>query len=249
MFAGPSAISFNRPRGAEAAALGLWLVPSALLTAMALRAPEYHWLAWISFLPLFVAVRSLRPLSAALYGGLWGACLYAFSTAGPMSTEGFLGIRVGLTSPALVPSTWGLALLTVIPAVYAGLAALPGRAIVFRLLMLALGWTLVEAGLHFHRLLGPHDGPLTGLHAEGPYLHWLARLLGYVCTAFLVASVNVSLIGILTGARLHFPLCRSLVGVHNATWRIASQVILVIQSLAVRQAHPRAPPIQLAATS
>ena len=67
----------------KAVALGVSLVLSALLTAATLRSPDLHWLAWFSFLPLFVALRSLRPMPAALTGGLWGACLYLFVAGGP----------------------------------------------------------------------------------------------------------------------------------------------------------------------
>jgi apolipoprotein N-acyltransferase len=122
------------------------------------------------------------------------------------------------------------------------MAARPARAIGFNLLTLALGWTLVEVVLHLHNPSGRHDGLLTGSQAEGPQLHWFARLLGYVCTAFLVACANASLLGILSGARLSFPACRSLTGSPNAGAWAPSQVVLVIQSWTRRQAHPRAPP-------
>ncbi len=55
MFSSPQGIALKLPRSVKAAALAALLVFSALLTAVALRTPEYHWLAWISFLPLFVA--------------------------------------------------------------------------------------------------------------------------------------------------------------------------------------------------
>ena len=65
MSTGPQAIVSSRLRAAKAAALAVSLVLSALLTAVAWRRPHDHWLAWISFLPLFVAVRSLRPRPGA----------------------------------------------------------------------------------------------------------------------------------------------------------------------------------------
>ena len=53
----------------KAAALGVSLVLSALVTAVALQVPDHHWLAWISFLPLFVAVRWLgRPVHSGSGG-------------------------------------------------------------------------------------------------------------------------------------------------------------------------------------
>ncbi len=283
-------IDFKPSRSVKSVALGVSLVLSALLTAAALRLPDLHWLAWISFLPLFVVVRSLgcpvpsrgggrnrrvphssrsegwgtdgsakrlrlvnpsptlssgkngAPAAAALAGGFWGGCLYLFCTTGPTPAVDTVGAAVG-------PSAWLLALLIVIPAVYVGLAARPARAIGFKLLTLALGWTLVEAVLHLHNHLGPHEGLLTASQGEGLHLHWLARLLGYVSTAFLVACVNASLVGILSGARLSFPACRSLAGSRDIVARLLSQVAMPIQYWALRQAHPRAPPIPIALPS
>lgn len=220
--------------------LAVSLVFSALVTALALQAPDHHWLAWISFLPLFVVVRWLRPAPAALAGGLWGASLYLFTAALPTPAVYTVG-------PTIAPSAWLLALLIVIPAVYVGLAARPARAIGFKLLTLAIGWTLIEVVLHLHNPTGRHEGLLTASQGEGPHLHWLARLIGYVATAFLVACASASLVGILSGARLSFPVYRSLGGLPNAGVCLPSQVVLATQSWTLRQAYPRAPPIQVAA--
>ena len=65
------------PHTPKTAALGVSLILSALLTAEAVLLPERHWLAWISFLPLFIVVRSLRPSAASLAGGFWGGSLPA----------------------------------------------------------------------------------------------------------------------------------------------------------------------------
>ncbi len=229
-------------RSPKTAALGVSLVLSALLTAAALRLPDQHWLAWISFLPLFVVVRSLRPPAAVLAGGFWGGCLYLFCTAGPTPAAEAM-------APAVGPSAWLLALLIVIPAVYVGLAARPARAIGFKLLTLALGWTLIEVVLHLRNHFGPHEGLLTGSQGEGPHLHWLARLLGYVSTAFLVACVNASLVSILSGARLSFPAYRSLAGSPSGGGWLPSQVVLAVQSCTLHQANPRAPPIPVASST
>ena len=88
-----------------------------------------------------------------------------------------------------------------------------------------------------------YEGLLTDSQGEGPQLHRLARLLGYVCTAFLVACANASLVRILSGARQSFPAYRSLAGSPNTGVWFPSQVVLVIPSSTLRQAHPRAPPI------
>ncbi len=212
------------------------LILSALLTAAALRLPDQQWLAWISFLPLFVVVRSLGPLPAALAGGFWGGCLYLFCSAGPTPV-------FDIAAPAIGPSAGLLALLILIPGVCVGLAARPARAIGYKLLMLALGWTLVEAVLHLYNHFGPHEGLLTSSQSEGPQLHWLARLLGYVGSAFLVACANASLVGIVSGARVSLPPWPLLGGSPAVIAWLPSQVVLAIESWTLRQAHPRAPPL------
>jgi len=197
------------------------------------------------------------PSIAALAGGFWGGCLYLFCTAGPTPAVEAIAPAVDGTVFAIGPSAWLLVLLIVIPAVYVGLAARRGRrgtgilpvSSATSLLTLALGWTLVEVVVGLGNPSGPHEGLLTGSQAEGPHLHWLARLLGYVCTALVVACVNASLVGFLSGARLRFPTYRSLVGSPNVVGRLASQTFLAIQSWTLRQAHPRAPPIDVALAS
>ena len=224
-------------RNLKFAALAVSLALSAYLISVALRAHHLHWLAWISFLPLFLVVRSLRPPAAMLAGEFWGGCLFlSFFFAGATPTADTVGA-------AVAPSPWLLALLIVIPAVYVGLAAQPTRSIGFKLLTLALGWTLLEAVLHVHNATGPHEGLLTGSQADGPQLHWLARLVGCVSAAFLVALTNASLVGILSGARLSFAAYRSMPGSANVGVWLPSQVVRAIQSWALRLAFPRGPPI------
>ena len=153
MLLGSRGMLNNLPRSVKAGALGVSVVLSAALTAVVLRSPDHHWLAWISFVPLFVAVRWLRAPEAALVGGLWGACLGLFSAGGPM--------------PVIALSAWLLALLIVIPAVYVGLAARPARAIGFNLLTLALGWTLVETVVAASSANVPE--PRVSARADVPY--------------------------------------------------------------------------------
>ena len=75
MFTGQQGLAPKLPHGVKAGALAAALVLCALLTALALWTPDYQWLACFSFLPLFVAVRSLRPATAALAGIPCGARL------------------------------------------------------------------------------------------------------------------------------------------------------------------------------
>ncbi len=231
----------------KAVALVVSLFFSALLTAAALRLTDQQWLSWISFLPLFVVVRSLRPSVAALAGGFWGGCLYLCCFAGMARGVETIGGAVGLTAPATAQlgPAWLLALLTVIPAIYVGLASRSARPLGLRLLILALGWTLIEVVLHLHNAFAPQDGLLTGSHGESQHFHWFVRLLGMVVTAFLVACVNASLLGIVSAARLSFPTSRSLTGSLSAVGRLLSHVVLAIQSWKLCQAHPRAPPFRI----
>ncbi len=90
-----------------------------------------------------------------------------------------------------------------------------------------------------------YEGLHTGSQGEGPHLHWLARLLGYVPLASLLAAANASLLGIASGARLSFPACRLFARSPIAGAWLPSQVVSAIQSWTLRQAHPRAPPMQL----
>jgi len=190
---------------------------------------------------------------ASLAGGVWGGCLYVFCLAGQTPAIDTLAFTIDPTASAVGLSAWLLTLLILIPAAYIGLAARLARGrtgtlpaspkIGPNILLLALGWTLVEAVLHFHNLFGPREGLLTGAQGDAANLHWLARLLGYVCMAFLVACVNASLVGILSRARLSFPACRSLAGSSNTVGRLASRVVLPIQFWTLRQAYPRGPPL------
>ncbi len=98
-------------------------------------------------------------------------------------------------------------------------------------------------------LNGLRQGLLTGSQAGASQLHWIARLLGCVCTAFLAACANAWLVGIMSRARLSFPACPSLAGPPNAGASLSSQVVQAIKPWTLRPAHPRAPPILVAASS
>jgi apolipoprotein N-acyltransferase len=80
----------------KSAALILSLVAGAFLMAMSLGTSGYSWLGWLTLLPLFIAIRALRPWHASLCGALWGFCLHLFGVA-VFETS----ISVGLGSLAL----------------------------------------------------------------------------------------------------------------------------------------------------
>lgn len=233
----------KRLGGFRCAALGVSLACSALLTALALQFPHFGWFAWFSFLPIIVSIRVLRPETAAFAGGSWGACLYlAFSAFGSTRFDG-MDRSVGSGLYVLHPSAGSLALLIAISAVYVGLSARPARAIVFRLLTLALGWTLVQAVLQNHLASGVDQGLLGSSEGEDRYVQLFARLLGYVCMTLLVACVNASLVGLFSVGRLGLRACRTMERptVVGVWWR--AQVVLPLQACDLRKAHPRAPPI------
>lgn len=85
-----------------------------------------------------------------------------------------------------------------------------------------------------------------GSQVEAGRLHWLARLLGEVCTAFPVAFVGASLIDILSGARPSIPAHRSVARLADTVTSVPSQLLPVLQSWPLRHAQPRASPISVA---
>ena len=207
------------------AALAASLVLSACLTAAALRSRDCSWVAWLSLLPLFWAVRSLRPTAAALCGAFWGAWLYLCSTAGP--------------APPVASTPLALGLLTAVPAIYAGLCSRLTRRIGFNPLMLALGWILVEMAL---KPLGLDQGLLASTQSDATHVHWIGRLLGYVFVAALVVCANASRLALLGSGRSKSLPQTPLPGLPNSEACHPSSVCL--RFLALRQAYPRAPPSQ-----
>jgi len=159
-----------------------------------------------------------------LCGGLWGLCLYLFVAAA--------GSVIPSTTPAL-------ALLTIIPAAYAGLGALLTRRIGFNPLVLGLGWVLVEVAL---KPLGLRSGLLAGTQAGGTLVYWVGQVLGYVLVAFLVAYVNASLLAVLTCARLSVFRQKSLAELPDPWAHPALPRFWFVPLLAPRQAYPRVPP-------
>lgn len=213
-------------RRVKAAALAVSLAFSALLMVLVVGSPAWSGLAWISLLPLFAAVRFLRPIPAVLAGGWWGLCLYLFSIAG--------------AAPSVSSTLSSLVLLAAVPAVYAGLGTLATRAFGFNPVILGLGWIAVEVAL---QPVGLDRGLLGGAQAEGTRLHWATEVLGYISVAFLVACANASLLAFLSRARWTGTRQWSLSGVPHSERRPFGHVSCWVQLLALRQAYPRAPPL------
>lgn len=225
--------SFAKPRvggdtqfATKTAALSASLVAGAYLMALAVGSSTLPWLAWISLLPLFLAIRVQSPRRALLSGAVWGASLFLFSI---------------LAVSTAVPPTWGsLLLLTAVPALYASLGSLYTRwSAGFDPLALGLGWIGVEFAL---RPLGLHNGLLTGTLGGGLLVNLVGNMLGYAFVAFLVALVNASLVSLLSAIRVRIPRQPYQAQPDDGETRLVSQTLCYRSLIPVHPARPRAPP-------
>ncbi len=217
------------PSGVKAATLALSLIASALLVALSLASPDHVWLRWSAFgglLPLFVAIRVLRPGLAMLAGALWGFALYAFSAA-VFNT----GVSDALSS---------FALLTAIPAIYAYLAAKLTRWIGFSPFVLGVTWMGVELAFE---PLGLHNGLLAGTQGGGTLIHWVGGALGYVLVAFVVALVNAALVSVLSRVRVNLPGSRYVPVSTEGGTLFVPQTFSCFPLFAILLSQPRAPPL------
>ncbi len=214
-------------RNATAVTLALSLVASAFLMALSLSSPDYSYLGWLTLLPLFFAIRVLRPLRALLSGGLWGLCLFIFSV-----TVFDTGVAGSLPS---------LALMTVVPALYACLGARLTRWIGFSPFVLGVSWMGVELALE---PLGLHNGLLAATQGDGPLLHWVGGALGYVLAAFIVAFVSAALVSVLSRVRLAIPRPRYLTGPGAGPARLVPQTFSCFPLFAIPVSQPRGPPAE-----
>ena len=209
-------------------ALCVPLVPSALLTAMAVGSANYSWFAWFGLLPLFFAIRVLSPVFAALAGAIWGGCFYLFLVA---------GVVPGLS---LMPHSF--VLLTIVLMLYAYFGGLLTRWIGFSPMLLALSWTVVELIL---KPLGLRQGLLAGTQSTNGFLNWISCLLGYAFVALLVAGANAWLVLLLSSARLSLPPPAIPAGLPNAERCLLSQTFIHPQFLPLCELYPRPPPYTL----
>lgn len=159
---------------AKSAALFAWIVLSGAGMAANLASPIHPWWAWLSPLPLFVAIRYWRPSAVLIFGAAWGASTYAFSTT------------VFIHS-SFVPGLRSLLFLSMIPAVYGFLGSWLSLRMGFSALFLGVGWIAVELALI---PLGMRTGLLVGAYEEGTILAIMEGVLGYAFVAFAVAWIN-----------------------------------------------------------
>ena len=212
-------------RGVKGLALGVLLVPSALLTAVVVGSADYSWFAWFGLLPLFLAIRVLSPAVAALAGAFWGGCFYFFLVAGAV--------------PGLSLTHLSFGLLAVVLMLYAYFGGLLTRWIGFSPMLLALGWILVELTL---KPLGLRQGLLAGTQSTNGFLHWISCLLGYAFVASLVAGTNAWLVLLISSARLRLPPPLIPVGLPNAGQCPLLQTFVYLQFLPLCELYPRPPP-------
>jgi len=170
---------FRRTRAIPLLLLLAALIASAYLLAVTLASARYPWVAWIALLPIFGAVRALKPVAAMASGGVWGVGFFLFSTG---------------VVPAGIPATAeSLLLLTTVPALYALVAAAFTRRLGFNVLFLAAGWVGVEVAL---RPLNLPNGLLARAQGSETLVRIVGGLLGYGFVAFLVALANAVLLSV-----------------------------------------------------
>lgn len=206
-------------------ALGMLLVPSALLTAVATSSADYSWFAWFGLLPLFFAIRILSPAFAALAGAFWSGCFYFFLVAGAV--------------PNVSQTPYSFILLAIVLMLYAYFGGLLTRWIGFSPMLLALGWIVVELTL---KPLGLRQGLLAGTQSTNGFLHWISCLLGYAFVALLVAGANAWLVLLLSNARLRIPPPTIPAELPNAERCRLSQTYMHLQFLPLCELYPRPPP-------
>ena len=167
-------------RSAKLIALGGLLVLSAYCMARAMEGPGRWWLGWVALLPLFLSIRVLSPLGAALSGAVWGAALFVFATFA--------------AETLVAPSVASFVLICAVPALYGFIGARLTRQIGFSPFLLALGWVGVEFAL---RPLGLRYGILAATQGDGLVLRAIGSFAGYALVSFLVAYVNAALLSVL----------------------------------------------------
>jgi apolipoprotein N-acyltransferase len=208
------------------------LASSAGLMAVALDSSAFWWLGWVTLIPLFLAIRLLRPVVALWAGGFWGLSLFVISSL------------IGSSAIPLTPTA--LFFLAVIPSLYTCVGAAVTRRKGFHPLLLGLGWAGVEIAL---TPLALRNGLLAGTIGSSGWVLSLGKLGGYVLVAFLVAFANAVILSLLAGvgglARSH----RILSLPHETRQTLRFVEDLVFSSQFLELVHPRPPPLCFGSTT
>jgi apolipoprotein N-acyltransferase len=158
------------------------LAASAFLLSLCIHNVFYRWTSWLALVPLFAAIRVCRPLGGLISGVAWIACVLLFGR---------------LIFDASIPSGWfAPTLLVVIPPIYCAGGAVLTRWIGYSPFVLGVGWMGVELALSG---LGLQLGLLGHTESSASLLAGIARTLGFVVTAFLVAYVNAAVVEAMPG--------------------------------------------------
>ena len=182
---------------------------------------------WVAMLPLLAAVRVARPVGAAAAGALWGTAFFAFSA--------WLGSSGRAEQVALAR----LLLLAGAPAAYACGGAWLTRRIGFSPFVLGVAWMGVELALG---PAGLRPGVVEGTGLGGAVLDQMARALGYVFVAFLVAYANAVLVAVLSGVCEPAPHPVRPAAVELFRRSFDPQWVPALLLYAIAPSGPRAPP-------
>lgn len=209
----------------KTAALVVSLIGSAYLMALGKGSAMPAWLGWFSLVPLFLVIRSWRPVRAMLAGALWGLSLHVLA-----AVEGE-GVAFADVSSLLLLST--------VPAVYAYLGAWLTRRIGFDPFALGVAWMGVELAI---TPVGLGTGLAAATQGEGNFLQSVAGALGYVLVAFLVALASASLVSVLSAVRLSLPQVSCRIASPDGGASVSPQVFFFLSLFAIGASRPRAPP-------
>lgn len=212
---------------AKLIALMASLIIAGLLTGESVTVHHHPWLSWFALIPVFIAIRFLRPMASAACGALWGFSVFAYG-----AISGGNGIEANVTSAAL---------LTLAPAAFACFGAFATRRRGFDPLILGLGWAAVEFVLNPIRL---RYGLIASAQIDNSALLLLGHTGGYIVVAFLVAFICATFLGAVTEAvcaaipRTLRVIAAGDIGLrlHLSGWVLQADRFLV-------PSQPRAPPI------
>lgn len=202
------------------------LAASAWLMAVALGSPANWWLGWVTLVPLFFAIKVLRPAAAAAAGAVWGASL--FIATGPDAVDG-----------ALPHTTYALWMLMLVPAVYAGVASEVTRRKGFHPLLLGLGWVGVELAL---KPVSIHHGLLAHTQGDNVLVQSVGHLGGYILVAFVIALVNGVLAQALCQAKFASSTPRVIGASSPRACLVPTGVFVLPAAAGLGSLGPRAPP-------
>jgi len=201
------------------------LVVSAYLPASVLAGRADGWVGWLSLLPLFAAIRLLRPARACLCGALWGASLFAWCA---------------LLGPAAFSLTLKTAmLLCTVPAAYGWLGARLTRWIGFSPFVLGVAWMGVELAAV---PLGVSFGLSSAGDADPAWVSWLGHTLGTVFVAFVAAYASAAFVCVAARVALSLPRPQPFTVSTGPNRWFAPRTFFCFRRFAIEPCQPRPPP-------